>query len=342
MEQATLSELLNHIVMLTEIVEKMSTNIVILNEKLDSNTKKVHRLSKRDVPATLLVNGRGDDGGQGSGVPIRPSTGPASTSIEVVDMRDVAGQDAAGSTGSNSTMSMAGVSALSHNISPDSRSPSTPRHQRRASIIPDALMDDPPKDSNSASHARDYLVFEGFDDFHPTTPPMKRARLSDTASAYGDTKTKAPSNPVPEVLSNTNIDGKSKPPARSSFAEAFNNTKSHGKSKVKPKSKPMTTNAFAVAPSDTSTYTKSKPKSKPKHMTTNTVSSKHAQPTTQEAPREKKTRRPSKAEDIIGPQKEETNKRGAAAAKAKGAAFNMEAPRKRQRMIDQLDSPNVK
>lgn len=338
MEQATILGLLTHIVKLTEIVEEMSTNIVILNEKLDSNTKKVDRLLKRDVPATLLVNGRGDDGGQGSGVPTRPSTEPASARIEVVDMREIQGQGAAGSTESNSTMSTAGVSPLSHNVSPGSGRPSTPRHQRRASVVPDALMDDPPTDSNSAGHARDYSVFEGFDDFHPTTPPMKRARLGDTASAYGDTKTKAPSSPVPEVLSNTNIDGKSKPPARSSFAEAFNNTKSHVKSKVKPR--PTSASAFAVVPSDTSTHTSSKPQSR--QMTASTIGSKHAQPTTQEAPREKKNRRPSTAEDIFEPRKEKTKKRGGAVTKAKGAAFNMEAPRKRQRMIDQLYSPNAK
>jgi len=338
MQQATLLELLNHVAKLTEIVENMSTNIVILNEKLHSNTKKVDRLLKRDVSATSMANGIDHNGRQGSGVPTRLSTGPASARVELTDMSDDAGQDTAGPTGSNSTTNFAGVDRLLYNMPPGSRRASTSRHQRHASIVPDALKDESPTDSTSASHAHNYSVFEGFDDSQPTTPPAKRARLSDTVSAYGNTKIEASPSPVPEAPSNTNNAGKSKPSTRSSFAEAFNNTKSHDKSKAKPK--PASASASAVVPGDASTNTKLKLKLE--RIMPNTIGSKHAQVTTQHAPREKKTRRPPTAEDIFEPQKEEAKKRRGAVTKAKGAAFNMGASRKRQRMIDQLDSPNAK
>jgi len=338
MEQATLLELLDHVGKLTEVVEKMSTNIVILNGKLDSNTKKVDRLLlKRDLP-TSLVDGRGGIGRPHSEVPMRPPAEQSSANIEVVNMRDVAGQGAARTARpSNSTMSTAETSPASHDMSPDSGRPLTARKKRRASVALDATKDDPPTDSSPASHDRDYSVPAGFDDIHPTTRPVRR-------SGSGGARATAPPRAMPDEFSNTNIHDQWKAATRNSFAEAFNNTKSHMKTRTKPKT--MAANAFPGAPNNTlATF-----EPKPEQAKASTVRSKHAPSTTQkalralpnDAPSKMKTWRPSTAEDIFGTRKKQEEKRGHAVKKAKVAAFNKEASRKRQRMIDQLDSPNAK
>lgn len=269
---------------------------------------------------------------------MRPPAEQSSANIEVVDMRDVAGQGAARpARPSNSTMSTAEISPASHDMSPDSVRPLTARKKRRASVALDATRDDPPADSKPASHDRDHSVPAGFDDIHPTTRPVKR-------SGYGGARATAPPRAVPDEFSNTNIHDQRKAATRSSFAEAFNNTTSHMKSRTKPKT--MNANAFTGAPNDTlATF-----KPKPEQAKASTVRSRHAQSTTQKAPRalandapsKIKTWRPSTAEDTFGTRKKQEEKRGHAVKKAKAAAFNKEASRKRQRMIDQLNSPNAK
>ena len=102
MEQATFLELLDHVGRLTEVVEKMSTNLVVLNAKLDSNTEKIDRLLEVDLPATAVVTDIEDDGLQDSYASRQPIKQQSMRETEVVDMRDICSQDTPRSIGSAS------------------------------------------------------------------------------------------------------------------------------------------------------------------------------------------------------------------------------------------------
>ncbi|KAK5944245.1 hypothetical protein PMZ80_003526 [Knufia obscura] len=70
MEQATLMTLLDHIGRLTGVVEKMSTNILVLNEDLRLTTQKVDELLARDHNSSAVeMTGQREGGMQGLGLP---------------------------------------------------------------------------------------------------------------------------------------------------------------------------------------------------------------------------------------------------------------------------------
>ncbi len=174
MKQATLLELLEHVDKLTEVVEKMSTHIVLLNEGLKLTTTKVDQLLARDVPAAALADNRNDEVLR-SDMPTPPSTVRLSKDADVIEPTKLP------------------YEAVAQPI----KSLTVPRPKRGASAYEDCPASDAsyhPATSKSPSSARFHPEFEESDGSPTTPPPAKRARSGDTAISSSEERPEAASS----------------------------------------------------------------------------------------------------------------------------------------------------
>lgn len=193
MKQATLLELLEHVGKLTEVVEKMSTHIVMLNEGLKLTTTKVDQLLARDVPAAALADNRNDEVLR-SDMPTPPSTVRSSKDADVIEPTKLPYEAAAQPT----------------------KSLTVPRPKRSAPAYEDYPANDAsyrPATSKSPSSARFHPDFEESDGSPTVVPPAKRARSCDTATGSSGERPEAASTAFARALGESN--SKTKTGARS-------------------------------------------------------------------------------------------------------------------------------
>jgi len=224
MAQATLLELVDHISKLTEVVEKMSTNIVLLNEDLRMTTRKVDRILKRDVPNVASMTSKiGDSQKQSS--PIQPPAARLRASPEVIDLTNDYPPAAANL---KTTQVLPGhTNEMPNSSQPASISTSRlsmPPRKRSFSVSTELLSANTSYHNHNRTKSTFRLVPSGSlekADDSAAQPPAKRARVGDDSSksrmvkgkpspdvparASGKTKEKAKpcSNPKPKKTTST-------------------------------------------------------------------------------------------------------------------------------------------